>query len=125
MPDDLRGRLLWASRLALAGALLLTFWFAFRPPSHRPPLLPWDKAEHFIAFFVLTGLAVAALPRAPLAWLAAGLSGLGGLIELIQGAPWVHRDCDVWDWVADTIAVLSVMAVIAGAALRRWLADGP
>ena len=121
MPDDLRPLLLWAARLALAGALFITFWMAFSPPGHGPPLLPWDKAEHFLAFFVLAGLAIVALPGVSPAWLALALSATGALIELIQGLPFVHRDCDVWDWVADTIAVLSVMAVVTGVELRRWL----
>ena len=121
MPEDPRRPLLWAARLAFAGALFVTFWFAFAPPGHGAGFFPWDKANHILAFYVLTGLALAAFPRARLVWLALGLSGVGALIEVIQGLPFVHRDCDVWDWVADTCAILSVMAVVGGAALRRRL----
>jgi VanZ family protein len=120
--DDLRGPLLWSARAALAVALAITLWFAFKPPSPGPPLLPWDKAEHFLAFFVLTGLSIASFPRLALAWIALAQSGLGAAIELIQALPFVHRDASVWDWVADTVAVLAVLAVVTGAALRRWFA---
>jgi VanZ family protein len=121
VPEQLRGPLLAAARLGFAGALGITFWFAFSPPGHGPPLLPWDKAEHFLAFFVLTGLAIPAFPRTRLVWIAAGLSGIGALIELVQAIPWVRRDADVWDWVADTVAVLSVMAVIVALQAREWI----
>ena len=112
--------MVWAARAALLAALVVTFWFAFEPPHAGPPLLPWDKAEHFLAFFTLTGLALVALPRVRTVWLAVGLSLLGALIEIIQGMPLVHRDCDVWDWVADTVAVFAVMGVLAASHLRSW-----
>lgn len=121
MRDDLRKPLLWAARLAFVGALCVTFWFAFAPPGHGEGFFPWDKANHILAFFVLTGLALVAFPRVKPAWLALALSAVGALIEAIQGLPFVHRDCDIWDWVADSCAILAVMAVATGAALRRWL----
>ena len=73
-------------------------------------LVPWDKAEHFIAFYALTGLAAAAFPRRNLLWIATALSAFGALIEFVQGLPIVHRDRDFWDWVADTIAILAALA---------------
>ena len=72
----------------------------------RVQLAPWDKAEHFIAFYALTGLAVAAFPKRNLFVIAALLSAFGALIEIVQGLPIVHRDRDFWDWVADTIAII-------------------
>ncbi len=119
---DPRLQLVWAARLAFAAALAATLWFAFAPSRGGPPLLPWDKAEHYLAFFVLTGLAMAAFPKVPFVFVAAGMSALGAVIELVQGMPFVHRDCDVWDWVADTFAILSVAAVAVGWQLRGWFA---
>ncbi len=98
------------AKCAFFGALAFTFYSAVVPPSHAVQLVPWDKAEHFIAFYGLTGLAVAAFPRARLWLIAAFLSAFGALIEVVQGLPIVHRDRDFWDWVADTIAIVAALA---------------
>ena len=94
-------------------ALLFTFVEAVIPPKRAIPLFPWDKAEHFAAFYVLTLLAVAAFPRRTLPMLAIALSAFGASIELVQALPFVNRDCDFWDWVADTIAVGAALAPLA------------
>ena len=104
--------LLKIARLVFFAALIFTFYSAVMPPSHVLQLTPWDKATHFIAFYVLTGLAVAAFPKQNLIVVAALLSAFGALIELVQGLPVVHRDRDFWDWVADTIAISSALAPI-------------
>jgi hypothetical protein len=98
------------ARFAFFAALLFTFYSAVIPPSHAVQLVPWDKAEHFIAFYALTGLAAAAFPRGNIFLLAALLSAFGALIELVQGTPLVHRDMDFWDWVADTLAIAAALA---------------
>jgi hypothetical protein len=102
--------LLKVARLAFFAALIFTFYSAVVPPAHAWELTPWDKATHFLAFYALTGLAVAAFPRRNLAVLAALLSGFGALIEIVQGLSFVHRDRDFWDWVADTIAIAFALA---------------
>jgi hypothetical protein len=98
-----------AARLVFFTALLFTFYSAVAPATHVLRLAPWDKATHFIAFYVLTALAVAAFPKRNLVLLAALLSGFGALIEIVQGMPQVRRDRDFWDWVADTIAISSAL----------------
>jgi len=103
----------WLIRIAQAAffaALIFTFYSAVIPPRDALQLVPWDKAEHFIAFYGLTGLAVAAFPRRNLFILAAVLSGFGAFIEYVQGLDIVHRDRDFWDWVADTIAIGAALA---------------
>jgi hypothetical protein len=80
------------------------------PPKHALQLVPWDKAEHFIAFYGLTGLAAAAFPKRNLIIIVVLLSGFGAFIEFVQGLPMVHRDRDVWDWVADTIAIIAALS---------------
>ncbi len=102
--------LLKVARIAFFAALLFTFYSAVIPPRHAIQLVPWDKAEHFIAFYALTGLAVAAFPKRNLFGIAALLSGFGALIEIVQGLPLVHRDRDFWDWVADSIAIAAALA---------------
>ena len=102
--------LLKIARVAFFAALIFTIYGALAPPAHAPHLAPWDKATHFIAFYALTGLCVAAFPRRNLAVLAALLSGFGALIEMVQGLSFVHRDRDFWDWVADSIAIACALA---------------
>jgi hypothetical protein len=102
--------LLLLAQVAFVAALLFTFYSAVIPPAHALQLVPWDKAEHFIAFYGLTGLAVAAFPRKNLLLIASLLSGFGALIEVVQGLSFVHRDRDFWDWVADTLAISAALA---------------
>ncbi len=116
--------ILIAARVALALCALLTAWGAFSPStSVHPHLFPWDKAEHFSAFFALTACALAAFPRVKIVWIAVALSACGAAVELIQGLPFVHRDMDVKDWVADTLAILAVVGVVIVARVRRELAE--
>ena len=109
--------LLHGARALFWVAILFTFVSAALPAAHAPQLFPWDKAEHFTAFFVLTSLAGAAYPRVPLVILALWLSLFGCAIELVQALPIVHRDCDIWDWVADSVGI---GAAIAAMLLGRW-----
>ena len=100
-------------RLAQAvflAALIFTCYSALAPPARAIQLVPWDKAEHFIAFYALTGLGVAAFPRRRLWVIGISLSVLGALIEYVQGLHIVHRDRDFWDWVADTLAILAALS---------------
>ncbi|MFC4294570.1 hypothetical protein ACFO0A_05795 [Novosphingobium tardum] len=83
----------------------------------KPPSLPidgfGDKFEHILAFAVLALLGAAAYPRYPLARLGERLSFFGALIEVLQALPMLNRDCDIMDWVADTVAVAVVLGVVA------------
>src|SRR6204780_4161559 len=59
-------RVSWLIRLAQVAfftALIFTFYSAVIPPKQALQLAPWDKAEHFMAFYALTGLAGAGFPR--------------------------------------------------------------
>jgi hypothetical protein len=98
------------AKIVFFAALIFTFYSAVIPPQHALKLVPWDKAEHFIAFYALTGLAAAAFPRWHVLLIAVLLSAFGALIEIVQGLPIVHRDKDVWDWVADTLAIAAALA---------------
>ena len=116
--------LLKVARLVFVSALIFTFYSAVAPPAHTVQLTPWDKATHFIAFYGLTGLAVAAFPRQNVFAIAALLSGFGALIELVQGLPMVHRDKDFWDWVADTLAIACALAPMLLSWWRRQVRSG-
>jgi VanZ family protein len=116
--------ILITARVALAACALFTAWGAFAPPhSNHPHLFPWDKAEHFSAFFALTACSLAAFPRVRIVWIAAALSACGAMIEVIQALPFVNRDSDVKDWVADTVAILAVVGVVIVARVRRELSS--
>jgi hypothetical protein len=98
------------AKAAFFAALSFTFYSAVIPPKQAVQLVPWDKAEHFIAFYGLTGLAAAAFPKRNLIAIALLLSGFGAFIEFVQGLSMVHRDRDFWDWVADTTAIVAALA---------------
>jgi hypothetical protein len=98
------------AQVAFFAALIFTFYSAVIPPQDAVQLVPWDKAEHFLAFYGLTGLAVAAFPRRNLFIVAVLLSGFGAFIEFVQGLDIVRRDRDFWDWVADSVAIAAALA---------------
>jgi len=106
-------------RIGFVVATIATFTGAVLPESqlHGVDLIPWDKAEHFIAFFTLTVLAATAFPATSLLRIAVSLSAFGALIEIVQGLDFVGRDRDFWDWVADTIAI---GAVVLSMLVARW-----
>jgi VanZ family protein len=102
--------LLRLAQLMFWAALIFTFVSAVLPSQHVIHIFKWDKAEHFLAFYVLTGLAVAAFPHGNLFIIAAALSAFGAFIELVQGLSFVGRDRDFQDWVTDTVAIGMAMA---------------
>jgi VanZ family protein len=114
-----RQKTLWLLRAAFFLAALVTFIAAILPAStmNSIDIIPWDKAEHFIAFFVLTVLAAIAFPRVHVVTLAIALSAFGALIEIVQGLDFVQRDRDFWDWMADTVAI---GAAIVAMLVARW-----
>lgn len=104
-------------RVVFWATLLFTFVCAEMPPGRAPHLFAWDKAEHFVAFYVLTFLAAAAFPRLRMLIVLLALSLFGAIIELVQALPFIHRDCDFWDWVADVAAICACLAPIL---LAHW-----
>jgi hypothetical protein len=108
---------LYGVKVLFWAAIIFTFVMAEIPATRAPHLFPWDKAEHFVAFYVLTSLAAAAYPRVGLVLLGLWLSLFGCTIELGQALPFIHRDCDIWDWVADTVAIIAALAPML---LDRW-----
>lgn len=89
----------------------------------RPPKLPsaqWgDKVEHMIGFAALAFLAALAFPKMPRWRVIERLSFLGALIEVAQSIPGLGRDCDIRDWIADTVAVIVVTGLVALVAPKR------
>jgi hypothetical protein len=71
-----------------------------------------DKVQHAAAFATLALLGLWAFPRLSPWWTVVGLSLFGAFIEVVQGTPLIHRDRDVFDWVADTIACAVVVIAL-------------
>lgn len=79
-----------------------------------------DKIEHFAIFAALGGLALFAFPQAPPRLIVERLSFFGAAIEVLQSIPALDRDCDVFDWAADTLgAALAVLLVARLVPARR------
>jgi hypothetical protein len=93
--------------LCLSGAVTL----ALLP---HPPHLPefGDKAQHMLAFGTLALLGSFAFPHQPKVRLGERLSFLGALVEVLQAIPVLHRDCDIRDWIADTLAIAAVLGLL-------------
>jgi VanZ family protein len=84
-----------ASAFALAKALL--------PDNDSAGLIPWDKAKHFIVFYVLSILASLALPQSRLHRIGLVMLAFGGTIEILQG--FVGRDASWFDLFADACGI--------------------
>jgi VanZ family protein len=107
IPVSVRRLLFWA-------AMLFAFVMAVIPYPPQVPGEPNDKVQHMIAFATLGVLGAWAYARAALLQLLGGLSVFGAFIEVVQAIPALHRDSDVKDWIADTIACGVVLLLI------RW-----
>ncbi|MEJ0023827.1 MAG: VanZ family protein [Alphaproteobacteria bacterium] len=110
------------ARTAFVVAIAFTLYSALSPPSTAPGFFPWDKAQHFTAFYVLAVLGALSFPRTLSLWIGLGLSLFGGAIELVQALPIANRDCDVFDWVADTIGIVCALGPAVLPQVRSWIA---
>lgn len=118
-----RPRALLLARAAFFGAALIALVLALLP---QPPYVPTesfgDKINHMIGFATLAGLAALAWPQSPPLQRIERLSFFGAFIEVAQSIPVLGRDCEILDWVADTVAVIVVTGLIV--LLRRRVAAG-
>lgn len=92
--------------IAFWGALLFAYVDAILPGKDAISLSLWDKLNHMIAFFTITFLARAAYPRIPIFRLFVMMAAFGAFIELSQAIPFIHRDAEWDDWLADMVATL-------------------
>lgn len=80
--------------------------------SATPSMLNSDKSQHAAAFFILMTIGAAAYRGFGTYRMAITLFALGGAIELLQAMPLFSRDCQMSDWVADSVAILAGLGVI-------------
>ena len=104
-------------RLAFWAAVVVAFAMAVLP---HPPAVPVsDKLQHMTAFFVITVLGRLAYPRLSRRILLPELIAFGGLIELVQLVPMLHRDSEWSDWAADIVAVAAALVCMHWIERRR------
>jgi len=105
-------------RFLFWAAASFAFVMAVVPDPPHIPGEPNDKVQHVVAFASLALLGswayTATKPLKLLAW----LSLFGGVIEIVQAIPMLHRDSDVLDWIADSVAV-AVMLLLVRVLRRR------
>jgi VanZ family protein len=106
-------------RILFWAAAIFAFVMAVLPHPPELPGGPSDKLQHVAAFASLGLLGAWAYVEAPIFALFAGLSFFGAAIELVQAIPALHRDSDVKDWIADTLACGLVLLVIRWRRTRR------
>src|SRR3954447_25370392 len=112
MSISLRRLLFWA-------ATIFAFVMAILPHPPELPGAPSDKIQHMVAFATLGVLGAWAYAGAALLQLLAGLSLFGAFIEVVQAVPALHRDSDIKDWAADTVAAALVLLLIRWRRTRR------
>lgn len=107
-----RGRATFA-RVIFWAALAFTVVMATLP--HPPAALstPSDKVNHVIAFFVLTALHKLAYRDFGFWRRLVVMAAFGGLIELVQMVPALHRDAEWLDWAADVAAALVASCLVS------------
>ena len=93
-----------SARLIFWAAFTFAFVMAVLPHPPEVPGDPSDKLQHIMAFVTLALVGSIAYPDVPLLPLFLRLSVFGAFIEVVQAIPSLHRDSDIWDWVADTAA---------------------
>jgi VanZ family protein len=107
------------SRVIFWAAASFALVMALIPHPPELPGNPSDKLQHIAAFATLGVLGAFAYPRVSALRLVVGLSLFGALIEIAQAIPFLHRDSDPLDWVADTVACALVVIGLRWWGLRR------
>jgi VanZ family protein len=99
--------------------LVLVAWGELTP--HPPDLgqvLGWDKAEHFIAYFGLAGMATMVLGMGPrLARAIFAIILISGVLEILQG--YTGRDPEILDFVVNSIGAFAGLGL--GSLMLWWL----
>jgi VanZ family protein len=108
----------WALKVVFLICLLIVITALLLPASildGKSSPVPWDKANHFIAFYGLTLIAIAAFPSEKLRYVSLRMACLGFATEAVQ--PLVGRETSLADGMANTLGILAVTIPIA---LSRW-----
>jgi len=101
-------------------AAVFAFVMAVLPHPPDIPGNPNDKLQHIAAFTTLALFGGFAFPATAPLQLLLRLSLFGAFIEVVQAIPALHRDSDVLDWLADTLAVAVTLLFVR--CWQRWRA---
>ncbi|MHB8284447.1 MAG: VanZ family protein [Caulobacteraceae bacterium] len=120
LTPSVRAKISLSARIMLLGVFCVVAAAAFSPlMTPLLHLIPWREAGHFGAFFVITCAAALSFPKVNLLRIAVLGALAGGLIEVVQSAPWIGRDCTLMDWLADMAGVAAVIAVSSTMTFRQ------
>ena len=98
-------------RAGFYAAVLATLLLALGPPAYSPVVVN-DKIEHLVGFFVLTLLGIAAFGGRRALGLTLALVSFGAAIEILQMLPFIGRDGEMLDWLADFFYLPEVVYVV-------------
>lgn len=98
------------ARACFAVCLISVSYLALMPVEHLPTVSTWDKANHFVAFFVLTNLLYLCFAKHPLINVVVWLTAYGLLLELLQGLS-NFRVFSYFDLLADVIGISAGLAI--------------
>lgn len=113
--EGINGRMVRLFRTVTLIWAAIISWLAFRPSASVESGLPWDKANHAMAFILLTFLTGRGWPNMRTPTLVVIMLAAGVGIELVQGLPAIGRDADVWDVVADAVGIAVGLALLKAA----------
>ena len=108
-----------AALAALAWGLIALAFASLAPPSYIPRIFQNYHIEHFAAFYTVTLLGSAALPRTKLLRIGLSLGLLAAVFALIRMTTQVHRLSYAEDLFCDIAGVLTALAPIFVARIRR------
>jgi hypothetical protein len=118
----------WVAASAMLVAIVVVASLTPSGTMPTPPILGFDKVEHFVAFAVLAWWFAGLYPRSSYLRIAIWLTLLGLLIEVLQQAMGLGREGDPFDLLADIAGIGAGLwlgtTVAGGWALRveSWLA---
>jgi VanZ family protein len=101
--------------------IILGIWFLSSQSILPQPkgILGFDKVQHLIAYMVLAGMI--GLWPSHKQWktrtllttlLVIGIASVYGIVDEIHQSFTPGRDCNIWDWIADTIGAILGAVII-------------
>ena len=99
-------------RICFYAAVVAALAVSLAPTAQSSALAVNDKVEHFAGFLLLTWLGIGAFGRRRVLTLSLALLAFGAAIEILQMLPFIGRDGELFDWIADTFGVLTAWAIV-------------